>query len=96
MASFTWDPQKNESLIRERHISFEVILWSIQAEGLLDIAAHPNTAKYPGQKVFVVKAFNYVYLVPFEERQDGIRLITIIPSRKAARKYLKRGETHEG
>jgi uncharacterized DUF497 family protein len=95
MASFSWDPQKNGKLIQERGVSFEAILWSIQSGGLLDIVAHPNTGKYPRQKVFVARAFEYVYLVPFEERADGIRLVTIIPSRKAARKYLKRGEPHE-
>ena len=95
MAFFSWDPQKNEKLIRERYISFEAILWSVQSGGLLDVVAHPNPRKYPGQKVLVVKAFDYVYLVPFEEKEDSIRLITISPSRKAAQKYLKRGESHE-
>lgn len=61
----------------------------------MDIVAHPNPRKYPGQKILVVKAFDYAYLVPFEEKEDGIRLITVIPSRKAAQKYLKRGEIHE-
>ncbi len=50
MASFTWDPQKNESLIRERHISFEVILWSIQAEGLLDMQLIPTPPNIPAKK----------------------------------------------
>ncbi len=95
MPFFSWDPLKNEKLIRERNISFEAILWSVQSGGLLDVLVHPNPSKYPGQKVMVVKAFEYVFLVPFEEKGDGIRLITVIPSRKAAQKYLKRGETRE-
>jgi uncharacterized DUF497 family protein len=95
MAIYSWDPRKNEKLIQERGISFEAVLWSIQSGGLLDILSHSNPRKYPGQRVFVVQAFDYVFLVPFEEREEGIRLITIIPSRKAAQKYLKRGEKDE-
>ncbi|HJT23312.1 MAG TPA: toxin [bacterium] len=96
MAAFSWNPHKNEKLIRERGISFEAILTSIQSGGLLDVTEHPNPRKYPGQKVFVIQAYDYVFLIPFEEKEEAIRLITIIPSRKAARQYLKRGEENEG
>ena len=95
MAVYSWDPHKNEKLVRERGISFEAIVWSIQSGGLLDVLAHSNPEKHPGQMIFVVQAFDYVFLVPFEEREEGIRLITIIPSRKAAQKYLKRGDKDE-
>ena len=96
MASYSWDSRKNEKLIRERGLSFEVILWSIQSGGLLDVLEHSNPGKYPGQKIFVVNAMDYVFLVPFEEIGGEIRLITIIPSRKATRKYLKGRKGHEG
>ncbi len=96
MAAFSWDPLKNEKLIRERGISFEGILESVQSGGLLDVIEHPNPRKYPGQKILVVQAYGYVFLVPFEEREGEIRLITAIPSRKAAQRYLKRGGENEG
>ena len=96
MALFTWDSGKNEKLIRERGVSFEVIVWGIQSGGLLEILDHPNPQKYPGQKVFVVQAQDYVYLVPFIEKGDEIRLITVIPSRKALNRHRKRGKLHEG
>jgi len=96
MASFSWDPRKNEKLIRERGVSFEAILGSLQAGGLLDVLEHPKPEKYPGQRIMVVQAYDYVFLVPFEEKEGMIRLITIIPSRKAAQRYLKRGGTHGG
>jgi hypothetical protein len=92
---YTWDPHKNERLIRERGLSFEAILWSIQSGGLLDIVKHSNPGKYPNQKVYVVKAFDYVFLVPFEENDHEIRLITIIPSRKALRMYIERSGSDE-
>lgn len=65
---------------------------AIESGGLLDVLAHPNPAKYPGQRVLVVAADNYVYLVSFVEEDDYFFLKTIIPSRKATRDYLNQGE----
>jgi len=39
--------------------------------------------------MFIINVENYAYLVPFIESQDVIFLKTIIPSRKATKKYLK-------
>jgi hypothetical protein len=41
----------------------------------------------PGQKISVVRIEGYVYLVPFVESKNEIFLTTIIPSRKATKKY---------
>ena len=38
--------------------------------------------------MFVVRIRGYVYLVPFVETDSEVFLKTIIPSRKATRKYL--------
>jgi len=59
MKYFDWDPEKNERLIKERGISFEEVLIAIEGGYLLDIVEHPNKAKYPGQKVFVVQIEDY-------------------------------------
>jgi len=93
MKSFRWNPEKNETIRTERGISFESIVVSIEAGGLLDILAHPNQAKYPRQRVFVVACDCYAYLVPFVEEEDYFFLKTVIPSRKATRDYLTQGET---
>ena len=93
MKPFRWNPDKNEAVKVERCISFENIVVSIEAGGLLDILTHPNQAKYPRQRVLVVACDNYVYLVPFVEEEDYFFLKTIIPSRKATRDYLNQGET---
>ena len=37
---------------------------------------------------FLVRIEEYVYLVPFDEQEEQVALKTIIPSRRAARKYL--------
>ncbi|MCK5492246.1 MAG: BrnT family toxin [Candidatus Omnitrophica bacterium] len=91
MKYYTWDNKKNEKLITELNISFEEIVFYIEKGCLLDILKHPNKKKYEGQYIFVIRVEDYVYLVPFVENEREIFLKTIIPSRKATRKYLKGG-----
>ncbi len=88
MKLFAWDNQKNQLLIKERGISFERVIFLIENGGLLDVVKHPNSNKYPHQKMFIVVVDEYAYLVPFVETDKDIFLKTIIPSRKATRKYL--------
>ncbi|HLA74859.1 MAG TPA: toxin [Gammaproteobacteria bacterium] len=92
MQSFRWNPEKNEMLKADRGLSFESIVIAIESGGLLDILPHPNPAKYPRQRILVVACDSYIYLVPFVEEDNYFFLKTIIPSRKAARDYLKQGE----
>jgi hypothetical protein len=89
MKYFSWNPEKNEFLKEERQISFEEIVFYIDLGFLLDVLEHPNQEKYKGQKIFVVQMDDYVYLVPCIEDEQEVFLKTIIPSRKATRKYLK-------
>ncbi len=90
MKYFEWSQEKNKSLQLERNISFEVIVFNIEEGKLLDILEHPDQIKYAGQKLFVIDINNYAYLVPFVENEKTVFLKTIIPSRKATKKYLKR------
>ena len=92
MKPFRWSPEKNGALKSDRGISFERIVVAVESGGLLDILAHPNAAKYPRQRVLVVACDSYVYLVPFVEEDEFYFLKTAIPSRKATRDYLSRGE----
>ena len=89
MKTFSWNDEKNAFLEAERQVSFEDVVLYIEMGFLLDVLEHPNQGKYKGQKIFVVQIDEYVYLVPFVETDDQIFLKTIIPSRKATRKYLK-------
>jgi uncharacterized DUF497 family protein len=88
MTIFTYSPEKNLKLIQERNISFEEIIAAIDNDQIVDIIEHPNQEKYGTQKIYVINVKNYVYLVPFvENEEEGIFLKTIIPSRKAKKKY---------
>lgn len=85
---YTFSPEKNSKLIKERNISFEEIIAAIQNDQILDILEHPDQEKYHAQKIYVMHVKNYIYIVPFVTDIDGtIFLKTIIPSRKAKKKY---------
>ena len=89
MSHYSWNTEKNEELIKLRGISFERIIYHIERDGLLEVIDHPNKDKYSHQKMFVVNINNYAYLVPFVESDSEVFLKTIIPSRKATKKYLE-------
>jgi len=89
MSYFSWNLEKNEELIKERGISFERVIYHIERERVLDVIKHPNSSKYPNQRMFIIDIDNYAYLVPFVENDSEIFLKTIIPSRKATRKYIE-------
>ena len=88
MKYFSWNNEKNQLLKAERNISFEEVVFHIEKKQVLDIVEHPNQEKYKGQKMFIININNYAYLVPFIESEEEIFLKTIIPSRKATKKYL--------
>jgi uncharacterized DUF497 family protein len=90
MKSFDWNAEKNQTLISERGISFEDVLFALLSERLLDDLAHPNQERYPSQRMLVVEMDEYAWLIPYVEDEQVYFLKTIIPSRKATRRYLRR------
>lgn len=87
---YDWNEKKNKKLKKERNISFERIQMAAEGGKLLDTFDHPNQERYLGQKVMVVEINGYAYLVPYVKKEDGgFFLKTIIPSRKATKKYLR-------
>jgi uncharacterized DUF497 family protein len=88
MKPINWNATKNQQLISERGISFEDVVFYMQQGALLDDIEHPNSDKYPNQRVFVISIDNYAYLVPYVEDRKEIFLKTVIPSRKATKLYL--------
>jgi len=89
MKHFAWNSEKNAQLVESRGISFERVLYHIERNEILDIIRHPNSSKYPNQRMFILEISNYAYLIPFVETDSEVFLKTIIPSRKATRKYLR-------
>jgi uncharacterized DUF497 family protein len=64
-ALFRFDPEKNKTLKLERGISFEEIILFLENEQVLSVVAHPNSKKYPNQKMYIINISDYIYLVPF-------------------------------
>jgi uncharacterized DUF497 family protein len=95
MKPINWNSIKNVGLRIERGVSFEEVLAAMSHGALLDVVAHPNTERYPNQRIFIVRIRGYAYLVPFVETPQEIFLKTIIPSRNATRKYLDEGKKSE-
>ena len=88
MKQIVWNLVKSDALKNSRGVSFEEISQYLELGHVIDVMDHPNQLKYPGQRMFVLQINGYIYLVPFVENEDVIFLKTIIPSRKATKKYL--------
>jgi len=86
---FDWSQAKNDRLRADREVCFEDIVVTISEGKLHDVLAHPNPAKYPDQRFYVIEIHEYIYIVPFVEDETKIFLKTIYPSRKLTKQYLK-------
>jgi len=89
---FDWNEAKNDKLREEREICFEDVVVAISEGKVHDVLAHPNPAKYPNQRFYIVESQEYIYVVQFVEDEFKIFLKTIYASRKLTKKYLKGGE----
>ena len=88
MKYYDWNDEKNELLKKLRGVSFEQVVLAIVSGDLIDRVKHPNPDKYPNQRVFLVKIEDYIYSVPYVEDDEKMFLKTIMPNRKATKKYL--------
>jgi hypothetical protein len=94
MKRINWSTEKSQLLKESRGVCFEDMVFHIEKGDVLADYLHPNQQNYSGQHIMVICFENYVYLVPYVENDEELFLKTIIPSRKATRKYL--GEEYEG
>ncbi|WP_092119956.1 BrnT family toxin [Desulfonatronum thiosulfatophilum] len=88
MPKYKWNAEKNALLAKERGITFDEIVNIIEAGALVIETEHPNPTKYPNQRILIVDSDGYALLVPFVRDGADFFLKTIIPSRKATKKYL--------
>lgn len=85
---YDWNDEKNELLKSERGVCFEDVVDALESQVVFDTYLHPNQKRYPKQKMLIVNIRDYAYLVPFIEDEVKIFFKTIIPSRKATKKYI--------
>ena len=85
------DTEKGTHLFSSRPTaSSEGRFRKISASPFRDTFDHPDQRRYPGQRIHAVAIEGCVYLVPFVESDEEVFLKTVIPSRKAMKRY--RGE----
>ena len=88
---FAWDDEKNEWLKKNRDLSFEEVVVEI-GRNLLDVREN-KSKKHQDQKVFILLIDNYTWVVPFEESENEIRLVTAFPDRRLLKEFLDENET---
>ena len=66
-----------------------MIVTAIMTGGLVANMPHPHRERYPHQRVLVVAINNYAYVVPYIVTGEVVELITLFPSRKVTRDYLR-------
>ncbi|HEY8965842.1 MAG TPA: hypothetical protein VIM58_05330 [Candidatus Methylacidiphilales bacterium] len=81
---FEWDEAKSAKVKAERGLSFREIAEIIARSGVLGIE---ESAAYPGQFLFAVKAKSDIWTVVVEPRGEKFRLCTAYPNRKWRKKY---------
>jgi len=87
MKPIRWNEEKNQLLIMQRKLSFEMVLEKLETHEVLAKRSHPDKQKYPHQFIFVLELNGYICYVPFVENDEEIFLKTIIPSRKLAKEF---------
>lgn len=90
MKPIRWNEEKNQLLIMQRKLSFEMVLDRLEKQEVLARRSHPDKKRYPHQFMFIVELEGYICYVPFVENDDEIFLKTIIPSRKLEKEFKEK------
>ena len=86
MKYFDWDEEKNQWLLVNRNISFELCVTAIEKGNVL--ANVPNTHPRTHQKKLIIMIDQYAYVVPYVEDEEKIFFKTMYASHKETKKYL--------
>ena len=86
MSYYAWDKEKNQWLIENRGVSFELCTAAIDSGDLLDVIQNKSPREH--QYKYIVKINDYVYVVPFVVEGEKKFLKTVYPSRVETKKYL--------
>lgn len=87
MKPIRWNEEKNQLLIIQRKLSFEMVLEKLENHEILVKRYHPDKKRYAHQFIFVLELGGYICYVPFVENEEEIFLKTIIPSRKLEKEF---------
>jgi len=89
-----WDEVKNQKLIFDRKVSFDIFAKLILNKKYHTILKNPSR---PEQKIFIIPYQDYTYVVPFIiDKEKNIILKTIFPSRKYHKIFGGKNENNIG
>ena len=85
MGRFTWNADKNKRLRKERNVSFEKLVQSVENGSLITDQENPSR---PGQRRLIIYYEAYVWVVPYVLEKDGGKFLkTAYPSRSLFKRY---------
>lgn len=84
-----WNQEKNQHLKQERGLCFEDVEHAIEQGRVLDDLPHPNSERYPHQRLLIVEIDGYACVVPYVTDGETRFLKTIYRSRQAQKHYLR-------
>lgn len=88
--NINWNPKKSATLLEERGICFEDVIWKIiKGDVIADIKNRQEQRL--NQRIFVIEFDSYVIAVPYIVNDGEYFLKTIYPTRKLTEKFLKKG-----
>lgn len=88
-SQLSWSDEKNRQLSELRGLTFEDVAIAIKNGRILNDGPHPNTERFPHQRMLVVEIDGYACEVPYVIDGERVFLKTIFQSRKARRRYSK-------
>jgi uncharacterized DUF497 family protein len=83
---FIFDEKKNRILFEQRGLTFEEAIEVIAEQGVMLDFKHPNSERYPNQRIMVIAIDNYPHCIPYLLDGEKIVLKTIFRDRRF--KYL--------
>ncbi len=87
MEGFTWNLEKNETLRKERGVSFEKLVQTIESGGLIADQENPNR---PGQRRLIIYHDSYVWVIPYVVDSQRMKVLkTAYPNRKLYKRYCQ-------
>lgn len=86
---FEFNEEKSLLLEKARGVGFEDVVKAIRDGKVLDDVKHPSK-KYPHQRILLVAIGDYIFVVPYIKKGEGVLFLkTLYPSRRFTKSFKK-------
>ena len=90
MKPIRFNKDKDKVLKEKRGIGFKDVIKEMGAGKIVTVRKHPNTKKFPSQKIMLINIKNYIFVIPYIETEKEIFLKTIYKSRKYTKEFINK------